>query len=59
MANIKKKRLPLIQVPVDSKILEDFDRLRVAEGKPSRVALARKIIMQHLKKNQATIQATT
>ncbi|MBX3045179.1 MAG: hypothetical protein KIT33_15815 [Candidatus Kapabacteria bacterium] len=43
------KRLPLIQVPVEKNFLDDFDELREYEGKPSRVALARKIIMQHLK----------
>lgn len=59
MANTHKKRLPLIQVPIEPKFLEEFDKLRIAEGNPSRIALARKIIMQHLKSNKALIQATT
>lgn len=45
------KRLPLIQVPVEKDFLKDFDELRILEGKPSRVALARKIIQQHLKES--------
>ena len=55
MANITKKRLPLIQIPVEEHVLEEFEKLRVAEGKPSRIALARKILLQYLKKNKATI----